>query len=115
LPGRHLADPGLDGVPEGDPVHPSGLDAGGLHEAIEREVERGCRVLYLESPTNPTLNVIDLARLARRLTGIHTEADCIRPPVALQRREPDLKRLDELLDGLGFGRQFRIRARELTT
>lgn len=54
------------------------------------------------------------ARLARRLTGIHTGADCIRPPVDLERREPDLKRLEGLLDGLGFGRQFRVRARALT-
>lgn len=34
------------------------------HEAIEREVGRGCQLLYLESPTNPTLKVLDLARLA---------------------------------------------------
>jgi len=34
------------------------------HEAIEAEVARGCRVLYLESPTNPTTKVVDLARLA---------------------------------------------------
>lgn len=34
------------------------------HEAIEAAVARGCKVLYLESPTNPTLKVIDLARLA---------------------------------------------------
>jgi cystathionine gamma-synthase len=34
------------------------------HEALEREVGRGCRVLYLESPTNPTLKVLDIARLA---------------------------------------------------
>ena len=31
---------------------------------IEREVARGCTVLYLESPTNPTLKVVDIARLA---------------------------------------------------
>jgi len=37
----------------------------GDHEAIEREVARGCDVLYLESPTNPTLKVLDLDRLAR--------------------------------------------------
>lgn len=35
------------------------------HEAIEAEIARGCEVLYLESPTNPTVKVIDLARLAR--------------------------------------------------
>jgi len=34
------------------------------HAAIEAEVARGCKVLYLESPTNPTLKVIDLERLA---------------------------------------------------
>ncbi len=33
------------------------------HEAIEAEVRKGCKVLYLESPTNPTLKVVDLARL----------------------------------------------------
>lgn len=35
------------------------------HDVIEAEIARGCRVLYLETPTNPTLKVIDLARLAR--------------------------------------------------
>ena len=35
------------------------------HEAIEAELEKGCTVLYLESPTNPTLKVIDIQRLAR--------------------------------------------------
>jgi cystathionine gamma-synthase len=35
------------------------------HEAIEAEVAKGCKVLYLESPTNPTLKVIDIARLAQ--------------------------------------------------
>jgi cystathionine gamma-synthase len=34
------------------------------HEAIEAELARGCRLLYLESPTNPTVKVVDLARLA---------------------------------------------------
>lgn len=35
------------------------------HEQIEAEVTKGCKVLYLESPTNPTLKVVDLPRLAR--------------------------------------------------
>jgi cystathionine gamma-synthase len=35
------------------------------HEAIEAEIAKGCSVLYLESPTNPTLKVMDLARLAK--------------------------------------------------
>jgi cystathionine gamma-synthase len=34
------------------------------HRAIESAVAEGCQVLYLESPTNPTLKVIDLSRLA---------------------------------------------------
>jgi cystathionine gamma-synthase len=34
------------------------------HEAIEAAIARGCRVLYLETPTNPTLKVVDIARLA---------------------------------------------------
>jgi len=35
------------------------------HDRIEDEVKKGCRVLYLESPTNPTLKVIDIQRLAK--------------------------------------------------
>jgi len=35
------------------------------HEGIEAEVAKGCDVLYLESPTNPTVKVVDLERLAR--------------------------------------------------
>jgi cystathionine gamma-synthase len=35
------------------------------HEEIEAEVAKGCQVLYLESPTNPTVKVTDLARLAK--------------------------------------------------
>ncbi|MEX2570371.1 MAG: cystathionine gamma-synthase family protein [Gemmatimonadota bacterium] len=34
-------------------------------EAIEREVGKGCQVLYLETPTNPTLKVVDIPRLSR--------------------------------------------------
>jgi len=34
-------------------------------DAIEREVAKGCTLLYLESPTNPTLKVVDIERLAR--------------------------------------------------
>lgn len=35
------------------------------HESIEKEVAQGCKVLYLESPTNPTIKVVDIARLAK--------------------------------------------------
>jgi cystathionine gamma-synthase len=34
------------------------------HEAIEAAIAEGCKLVYLESPTNPTNKVIDLARLA---------------------------------------------------
>jgi cystathionine gamma-synthase len=33
--------------------------------AIELEVAKGCKILYLETPTNPTLKVIDIERLAK--------------------------------------------------
>jgi cystathionine gamma-synthase len=35
------------------------------HTAIEAAIAKGCRVLYLETPTNPTLKVVDIARLSR--------------------------------------------------
>ncbi|MBW2594110.1 MAG: cystathionine gamma-synthase family protein, partial [Deltaproteobacteria bacterium] len=34
------------------------------HEQVEKEVAKGCKILYLESPTNPTTKVVDIARLA---------------------------------------------------
>ncbi len=34
------------------------------HRQIELEVSKGCKLLYLESPTNPTTSVIDIARLS---------------------------------------------------
>ncbi len=37
----------------------------GNHEKIEAEIAKGCRILYLETPTNPTLKVVDIARLAK--------------------------------------------------
>lgn len=33
-------------------------------EALEAAIGRGCDLVYLETPTNPTLKVVDLARLA---------------------------------------------------
>ncbi|WP_445386473.1 cystathionine gamma-synthase family protein [Robiginitalea sp. IMCC44478] len=35
------------------------------HEEIEAEVKKGCKLLYLETPTNPTLKILDLKRLAK--------------------------------------------------
>ena len=34
------------------------------HKAIEAAIGQGCNAVYLESPTNPTVKVVDLARLA---------------------------------------------------
>jgi cystathionine gamma-synthase len=34
-------------------------------DEIETEIAKGCAVLYLETPTNPTLKVVDIERLAR--------------------------------------------------
>ncbi len=34
-------------------------------EQIETEVRKGCRLVYLETPTNPTLKVVDIERAAR--------------------------------------------------
>ena len=34
------------------------------HEQIEAAVAAGCKVVYLESPTNPTLKVVDISRIA---------------------------------------------------
>lgn len=33
------------------------------HDGIEKAIRGGCRLLYLETPTNPTLKVLDLERL----------------------------------------------------
>jgi len=35
------------------------------HEQIEAEIAKGCNILYLESPTNPTTKVLNIARLAQ--------------------------------------------------
>lgn len=35
------------------------------HEQIESEIRKGFKLVYLESPTNPTLKVIDIQRIAR--------------------------------------------------
>ncbi len=38
------------------------LDTGD-HDTIERSIDAGCDLVYLETPTNPTLKVLDLRRL----------------------------------------------------
>jgi cystathionine gamma-synthase len=34
-------------------------------EQIEEEISKGCNLVYLETPTNPTLKIIDLERIAK--------------------------------------------------
>jgi len=36
----------------------------GDHEQAEAEIAKGCKVLYLETPTNPTVKIVDIRRLA---------------------------------------------------
>ncbi|MDI7742146.1 cystathionine gamma-synthase family protein [Lysinibacillus fusiformis] len=38
----------------------------GDHEAIEKELEKGCTILYLETPTNPTVKITDIERMAKK-------------------------------------------------
>lgn len=38
----------------------------GNHEEIEREIEKGCKILYLETPTNPTVKITDIERVAKK-------------------------------------------------
>jgi cystathionine gamma-synthase len=47
------------------------------HEQLEREIAKGCALVYLESPTNPTLKIIDLHRIATaaRKVGAITVTD----------------------------------------
>jgi cystathionine gamma-synthase len=35
------------------------------HEELEAEIAKGCDLVYLETPTNPTLKIIDLERIAK--------------------------------------------------
>ena len=35
-------------------------------EQVEREIDQGCKLLYLETPTNPTLKIVDIERLATK-------------------------------------------------
>jgi cystathionine gamma-synthase len=39
-------------------------------DSIETAIRAGCQLLYLESPTNPTMKVVDLARLAASAHGV---------------------------------------------
>jgi 5'-3' exonuclease len=55
------------------------------------------------------------ARLARRLTGLHTDVPALAAVGGLERGKGDPDALDALLDGLGFGRPLRERLHRLRT
>lgn len=46
-------------------------------DALERAIAAGCRMVYLETPTNPTLKIIDLSRAiaAAKSVGAYTVVD----------------------------------------
>jgi len=37
---------------------------------VEKEIAAGCKLVYLETPTNPTLKLVDIARLSRAAHGV---------------------------------------------
>jgi cystathionine gamma-synthase len=37
----------------------------GNHDQLEEEIAKGCKILYLESPTNPTVKITDIERMAK--------------------------------------------------
>lgn len=39
-------------------------------DKIEAEIDKGCRLLYMESPTNPTCKIMDIERLAKRAHAV---------------------------------------------
>jgi|TARA_B100000767_G_scaffold43142_1_gene37060 cystathionine gamma-synthase len=40
------------------------------HEEIETEVAKNCKILYLETPTNPTVKIVDIERLSKAAKAI---------------------------------------------
>ncbi len=37
----------------------------GNHEEMEREIAKGCKLVYLETPTNPTVKITDIVRITK--------------------------------------------------
>ena len=37
----------------------------GDHASLEREIRKGCQVVYIETPTNPTLKITDIERIVK--------------------------------------------------
>ena len=53
---------------------PLGIDVAlcetGDHVQLEAEIAKGCRLLYLETPTNPTIKITDIKRLAAKAHAV---------------------------------------------
>lgn len=57
------------------------------HDEIEKEIAKGCKLLYLETPTNPTLKVMDLERLisaAKKVNAIVVVDNTFATPINQQ-------------------------------
>lgn len=37
----------------------------GNHESLEEEIRKGCKIVHLETPTNPTLKITDIERISK--------------------------------------------------
>jgi cystathionine gamma-synthase len=42
----------------------------GDHEELEREIARGCKIVYLETPTNPLVKITDIARISKAAKAV---------------------------------------------
>ncbi len=40
------------------------------HEELEAEIVKGCKMLYLETPTNPTVKIVDIERLTKAAKAV---------------------------------------------
>lgn len=42
----------------------------GNHEEMESEIEKGCTIVYLETPTNPTVKITDITRISKAAKAV---------------------------------------------
>lgn len=42
----------------------------GNHEELEREIARGCKIVYLETPTNPLVKITDIERISKAAKAV---------------------------------------------
>ncbi|MGI6295838.1 MAG: cystathionine gamma-synthase family protein [Armatimonadota bacterium] len=42
----------------------------GDHEELEREIARGCKIVYLETPTNPMVKITDIERISKAAKAV---------------------------------------------